>query len=110
MLTVVSCSLIEKRRSHFSYAKPGISLEEVKSKSGDPLNESFNNDETILTFDYCRAPWAKEAIYGALTFTMYNWNCNSQRSFMHLYFKGDKLYRAEDNTQMYERVHRAASN
>ena len=106
LFSLVSCSLIEKRRTHFSYIRPGVSLEEVKSKSGTPLNESFDQDEVLLTYDYCKASWAEEAIYGALTFTTYNWACNKQMSLMHLYFKSGVLYRTEDGSSIYERVHR----
>jgi hypothetical protein len=105
-LLACSCSLLEKRRSHFSYAKPGVSLEEVKQKSGDPIHESFDQDETVLTYDYCRASWAKEAAYGLLTATMYNWHCDKQKQQMHLYFKSGALYRTEDGSSIYERVHR----
>lgn len=106
LFSLASCSLIEKRRSHFSYIKPGVSLEEVKGKSGDPLSESFDQDETVLAYRYCKASWSEEAIFGALTFTTYNWACNKQLSTMNLYFKDGILYRSEDGTSIYERVHR----
>lgn len=106
LVSLISCSLIEKRRSHFSYIKPGVSLEEVKGKSGDPLTESFDQNEAVLAYRYCKASWAEEAIFGALTFTTYNWACNKQLSTMNLYFKDGILYRSEDGTSIYERVHR----
>jgi hypothetical protein len=106
LASLVSCSFLEKRRSHFSYAKPGLKLEEVREKSGEPKNESFDQDETILTYDYCKTSYLKEAVGGLLTFTTYNWHCNNQKSFYHMYFKNGVLYRSEDGTSIYERVHR----
>lgn len=101
---VTSCSLIEKRKSHYSYIKPGISLEEVKAKSGEPIYESFNDNETVLTYDYCAAPYWKEAVGGVLTFTMYNWHCNMNLVKVNLFFRDGVLYGMQDNTNAEERA------
>lgn len=97
LILLCSCSLIEKRKDHYSYVKPGLSLDDVKKKSGEPVNESFHGNISILTYDYCRASYAKEAIYGLLTFTMYNWGCNAQMGRMHLFFKDGSLIRKDEN-------------
>jgi hypothetical protein len=106
MIVLASCSLMEKRREHFDYTKQGISLEEVKRQSGRPVKESFDQNESALTYRYCDASWVEEAAFGLMTATMYNWHCNKQTSYMHLYFKDGALYRTEDGTSIYERVHR----
>lgn len=103
VFSISSCSLLEKRKEHYSYIKQGISLEEVKTKSGSPVYESFEGDETKLVYDYCAAPYWKEAVVGVLTFTTYNWNCNMQEVKMKLHFKNGVLYKLDDNINPDER-------
>lgn len=95
LLSIASCSLLEKRREDLSFNQ-GAQLEEVKNRAGAPSYESMDGGETILTYDYCRAPMWKEAVFGVLTATMYNWNCHGQKRWLQMYFNDGKLYKVND--------------
>jgi len=110
VLFLGSCSLIEKRRSDYSYLGAGVKKETVLEKSGDPIKRNiYDNNIELLTYGYCATPYWKEGIAGLLTFGLYNTTCKGSFVKMDLVFHNGTLVKLIDDTNQQERANANAA-
>jgi hypothetical protein len=87
------------RKEKFDFIKPGVSMEEVRKKSGKPFRESFSGNETELVYEYCQAPEWKDVIFGAMTATIYAWDCDLSKRDLIMKFKDGTLYQMDESSE-----------
>jgi hypothetical protein len=104
ILSLSSCSLLHKRRSHFDYAQRGTLRSVVDENSGEPIKKNILKNGEVYIYRYCRTPYWKEAVLGVLTFGFYNIGCRNSMGEIELLFEDKKLVESREDTNEKDRA------
>lgn len=109
LFTIGGCSLIEKRKEHYDYLRPGLSKKQIIRRSGSPKRRLLSTRlKDVYIYNYCDVSYLQELIGGIFTLGLYNLHCGFQDIHLQLTFKHNRLIEIKDDVNAAARERRQA--